>query len=106
MILLSYGKREVCLLPATVLFLKNGRKSYETVSYTSKHSTLSENHSGQLERNFSQEPYSAVSVISSCFPSCTVWDMQSWFIRSSAWFWPDSLSAPDIISASVPNPLL
>lgn len=33
-------------------------------------------------------------------------DMQSWFIRSSAWFWPDSLSAPDIISASVPNPLL
>ena len=36
------------MLPATVLFLKNGRKSYETVSYTSKHSTLSENHSGQF----------------------------------------------------------
>ena len=40
------------------------------------------------------------------FRPARVWDMQSWFIRSSAWFWPDSLSAPDIISASVPNPLL
>ena len=57
MILLIWQKgKYVCFRYRTIF--EEWKKSYETVSYTSKHSTLSENHSGQLKKFFTGTVFS------------------------------------------------